>query len=44
MIAQAEGFKNILIEPDLTLAVNFASQLHPYAVLIQQIRSLHYGD
>ncbi|PNX73497.1 ribonuclease H [Trifolium pratense] len=47
-IAQAEGFRNIIIESDSTLAVNFAchrtSQLHPYAPLIQQIRHLHRVD
>ncbi|GAU47700.1 hypothetical protein TSUD_190280 [Trifolium subterraneum] len=47
-IAQAEGFRNIIIELDSTLTVNFAchgtSQLHPCAPLIQQIRHLHQGD
>ncbi|GAU24906.1 hypothetical protein TSUD_116310 [Trifolium subterraneum] len=47
-IAQAEGFRNIIIESDSTLADNFSchetSQFHPYTTLIQQIRHLHQWD
>jgi hypothetical protein len=47
-IAQAEGYKNCIIESYSTLAGNFVShrtsQLYPYAPLIQQICHLHRGN